>query len=149
MDHQSSSEYSCPLTLQLISSRSPSEVLALFSYEARDPYAVRMTFGSPGVDFEDAVTWLIGRELLRAGLDRFAGEGDVRVWPTAARSDVLSLHLRTPTGEALLELSRTALAAFIRATETVVPFGAEGATSDLDRVLAVILSRGDADPSSR
>src|SRR3954469_9044945 len=148
MDHQSSSGYSCPLTLQLIGSRSSSEVLALFSYEARDPYPVRITFGSPCVAFEDAVTWLIGRELLRAGLDQLAGEGDVRVGPTAASSDILFLQLRAPSGEALMELSRTALAAFIAYTEMLVPFGAEGAAIDLDGVLAVILSTGGADPFS-
>src|SRR3954451_4789219 len=148
MDHQSSSEYSCPLTLQLISSRSPSEVLALFSQEERDPYAVRITFGSPHVDFEDAVTWLIGRELLRAGLDQLTGDGDARVRPTAARSEVLFLHLRAPSGEALMELSRPALAAFIRGTETLVPFGAEAAAIDLDEELAVMLSKGGADPFS-
>src|SRR3954463_12584828 len=139
MEHGSSSGYSCPLTLQLISSGSSSEVSALFSYDAGDPYAVRMTFGSPCVDFEDAVTWLIGRELLRAGLDRLAGDGDVRVGPTEGRSEVLFLHLRAPSGEALLELSRTALAAFIRGTEALVPFGAEGAAIDLDGIVAVIL----------
>ena len=146
MDHRSSSVYSCPLTLQLIGSRSSSEVLALFSYDARDPYAVRITFGSPHVDFEDAVTWLIGRELLRAGLDQLTGDGDVRVGPKAARSDVLFLQLRAPSGEALMELSRTALAAFIGGTETFVPFGAEGAAVDLDEELAAIVSEGGADP---
>src|SRR4051812_37310598 len=148
MEHRSPYGYSCPLTLQLISSRSSSEVSALFSYDARDPYAVRITFGSPSVDFEDAVTWLIGRELLRAGLDQLTGDGDVLVGPTGARSEVLFLHLRAPSGEALMELSRTALAAFIRCTETLVPFGAEGAAIDLDEELAVILSTGGADPSS-
>src|SRR3954447_7927557 len=102
MEDRSSSGYSCPLTLQLISPRSPSEISALFSYDARDPYAVRITFGSARV--KDAVTWLIGRELLRAGLDQPTGDGDVRVGPTAATSDVLFLHLRTPSGEALMEL---------------------------------------------
>ena len=146
MEHRPSSGYSCPLTLQLIGCSSSSEVLALFSYDARDPYAVRITFGSPHADFEDAVTWLMGRELLRAGLDQLSGDGDVQVGPTAPRSEVLFLHLRTPSDEAHLELSRTALAAFIRGTETVVPFGAEGTAIDLDEELAVILSTGDADP---
>jgi hypothetical protein len=148
MERRSTPEYSCPLTLRLIGRGSPSEVLALFSYDARDPHAVRITFGSSRVDFEDAVTWLIGRELLRAGLDQLTGDGDVRVGPTAARSEVLFLHLRPPSGEALMELSRTALAAFIRGTETLVPFGAEGAAIDLDEELAVILSKGGADPFS-
>jgi Streptomyces sporulation and cell division protein, SsgA len=149
MEHRSSSRYSCPLTLQLISSRSSSEIPALFSYDARDPYAVRITFGSPHVDFEDAVTWLIGRELLHAGLHQPSGEGDVQVGPTAARSEVLFLHLHTPSGEAHLELSRAALATFLSGTETLVPFGAEGATIDFDKELAIILSKGDADPFSR
>jgi Streptomyces sporulation and cell division protein, SsgA len=148
MERWSSSGYSCPLTLQLIGRGSPSEVPALFSYDARDPYAVRIRFGSAHAGGKDAVTWLIGRELLRAGLDQPAGDGDVRVGPTEARSDVLFLHLRAPSGEALMELSRTALAAFIRDTETLVPFGAEGAAIDLDEELAVILSKGGADPFS-
>ncbi len=149
MEHRSSSQYSCPLTLQLIAPGSPSEVSALFSYDARDPYAVRITFGSPRVDFEDAVTWLIGRELLRAGLDQLTGDGDVRVGPTAARSEALFIHLRAPSGEALMELSRTALAAFVKGTETLVPFGAEEAAIDLDEGLALLLSGGGADPFSR
>jgi hypothetical protein len=148
MEHRSTPEYSCPLTLRLIGRGSPSEVLALFSYDTRDPYAVRITLGSPRVDFEDAVTWLIGRELLRAGLDQPTGDGDVRVGPTEPRSDVLFLHLRAPSGEALMELSRSALAAFVRGTETLLPFGAEGAAVELDEELAVLLSEGGADPSS-
>jgi hypothetical protein len=148
MEHRSSSGYSCPLTLQLIGSHSSSEVSALFSYDAQDPYAVRIRFGPAHAGGTDAVTWLIGRELLRAGLDQPAGDGDVRVGPTEASGDVLFLQLRAPSGEALMELSRTALAAFIRGTETLVPFGAEAAAIDLDE-LAVLLSEGGADPSSR
>jgi hypothetical protein len=148
MEHRSSSGYSCPLTLQLISSHSSSEVSALFSYDARDPYAVRIRFGPAHAGGKDTVTWLIGRELLRAGLDQPTGDGDVRVGPTEASGDVLFLQLRAPSGEALMELSRTSLAAFIRGTETLVPFGAEGTVTDLDE-LAVLLSEGGADPFSR
>jgi hypothetical protein len=148
MEHRSSAGYSCTLTLQLISSRPSCKVPALFSYDARDPYAVRITFGSAHAGGTNAVTWLIGRDLLRAGLDRPTGDGDVRVGPTEARSDVLFLQLRAPSGEALMELSRAALAAFVKATETWVPFGAEGAAIDLDE-LAVLLSGGGAGPFSR
>jgi len=148
MEPRASSGYSRPLTMQLIGRGAPSEVSALFSYDARDPYAVRITFGSARDGGTDTVTWLIGRELLRAGLDRPTGDGDVRVGPTVARSDVLFLWLRAPSGEALMELSRTELAAFVRGTETVVPFGAEGAAIDLDG-LAARLAGGGADPFSR
>ena len=148
MEHRSSSAYSRPLTLQLIGPVSRSEVSALFSYDAGDPYAVRITFGSARAGGKDAVMWLVGRELLRAGLDQPTGDGDVRVGPTEARSDVLFLRLRAPSGEALMELSRSELAAFVTGTESVVPFGAEGTAIDLDE-LAVLLSGGGADPFSR
>jgi Streptomyces sporulation and cell division protein, SsgA len=148
MKHPSSSVYSRPLPPQLIGAGSPSEFSALFSYDPRDPYAVSITFGSARVGGKDPVTWLIGRGLLRVGLDQPTGDGDVRVGP-AARNDVLFLHLRTHYGEALTELSRTALAAFVRGTESLVPFAEEGAAIELDEELAGLLSEGGADPFSR
>jgi hypothetical protein len=120
----------------------------LFSYDARDPFAVRITFGGTGSGTEAPVTWLVGRDLLRAGLDRPTGEGDVRLGPTAA-TDVLYLHLHSPAGEALMELSRAALATFMAGTETLVPFGAEETVVDLDVELSVLLSDGDGDPADR
>ena len=123
------------------------EVSALFSYDARDPFAAWITFGCAGSGTEDRVTWLVGRELLRAGLDWPTGDGDVRVGPTAA-TDVLFLHLRSPAGEALMELSRSALATFLAATETLVPSGAEETAIDLDDELAVLLSDRGGDPTT-
>jgi len=120
----------------------------LFSYDARDPFAVRITFGGAGSGTEDGVTWVVGRDLLRAGLDWPTGDGDVRVGPTTA-TDVLFLHLRTPADEALMELSRTALATFLGATEMLMPFAAEETAIDFDDELSVLLSDGDGDPTSR
>jgi sporulation and cell division protein SsgA len=97
----------------------------------------------------DGVTWLVGRELLQAGLARPAGEGDVRVWPASATADVLFLHLRAPSGEALFELSRATLSAFLRETEVLVPAGSEAAALDLDDELLALLSNGGADPTGR
>jgi hypothetical protein len=152
MAHGSMSRYSCPLTLQLIGPRSWTEVPALLVYEAADPFAVRITFGdtATGRDAgDDGVTWLVGRDLLRVGLDRPAGDGDVRVWPASATADVLFLHLRAPSGEALFELSRATLSAFLRETEMLVPVGSEAAVLDLDDELATLLSNGGADPTGR
>jgi hypothetical protein len=134
------------LTLRLSDGHSQAEVSALFSYDARDPFAVWITFGDTESGTADRVTWLVGRELLQAGLDRPAGDGDVRVGPTAA-TDVLFLHLRAPGGEALMELSRAALATFVAATEILVPFGSELTVVHFDDELAVLLSEGDGDPS--
>jgi hypothetical protein len=152
MARGSMSRYSCPLTLQLIGPRSWTEVPALLTYEAADPFAVRITFGDSATGPEaadDGVAWLVGRDLLRVGLDRPAGDGDVRVWPASATADVLFLHLRAPAGEALFELSRATLSAFLRETEVLVPTGSEAAALDLDDELAALLSNGGADPTGR
>src|SRR3954454_2135560 len=150
MAHRSPSRYTCPLTLQLIGPRSWTEIPAVLAYDAADPFAVRITFGDvAAANGEDGVAWLVGRELLQAGLDRPAGDGDVRVWPASATADVLFLHLRAPSGEALFELSRATLATFLRETEALVPSGAESEVLDLDGELTALLSNGGADPSGR
>jgi hypothetical protein len=132
------------LILRLIGTGSSMDVPADFSYDAEDPFAVRMTFGAAGSGSDD-VTWLVARELLWTGLERRAGDGDVRLGP-AGPTDVLFLQLVAPSGEALFELSRVALVAFLRGTEALVPLGAE--TVDLDDELAALLSGGRADPTA-
>jgi hypothetical protein len=151
MAHRSPSRYSCPLTLQLIGPRSWTDVPAVLSYRVDDPFAVRITFGDTGTgdDVDGCVVWLVGRDLLQVGLERPAGDGDVRVWPAAAASDILFLHLRAPSGEALFELSRATLATFLRQTEALVPAGSETTVLDLDDELAALLSNGGADPTGR
>ena len=140
--------HSCPITLQLIGPQSWTEVPALLCYDTSDPFAVRIAFGDVGddtgrVDPDDGgIAWLVSRELLQVGLDRPSGDGDVRVWPAHGASDVLFLHLRAPSGEALFELSRATVAAFLRQTETLVPSGTESSLLDLDDELQVLLSGG-------
>ena len=145
--------YSCPVTLQLVGPQSWTEVPALLCYDAADPFAVRIAFGDVGdedgvVDADDAgVAWLLSRELLQAGLEAPAGEGDVRLWPARATTDALFLHLRAPSGEALFELSRASVAAFLRQTEALVPSGTESTLLDLDDELLVLLANGGSDPT--
>jgi hypothetical protein len=112
--------YSSPITLQLVGPQSWTEVPALLCYEASDPFAVRIAFGDVGddsgaVSSEDGgIAWLVSRELMQSGLDRPSGDGDVRIWPAHGATDVLFLHLRAPSGEALFELSRATVTAFLR-----------------------------------
>ena len=146
------SGYSCPITLHLVGPQSWTEVPALLCYDAGDPFAVRIAFGEVGdeggtVDAEDGIAWLLSRELLQCGLERPSGEGDVRLWPVRGDRDVLFLHLRAPSGEALFELSRATVAAFLRQTEVLVPWGAEVSMVDLDDELQVLLSNGGSDPT--
>jgi hypothetical protein len=149
------SGHSSPITLQLVGPQSWTEVPALLCYDPSDPFAVRIAFGDVGdendlVDVEEAgIAWLVSRELLQGGLDRPSGEGDVRVWPAHGATDVLFLHLRAPSGEALFELSRATVAAFLRQTEALVPSGSESAMLSLDEELQALLSGGGADPTGR
>jgi hypothetical protein len=62
---------------------------------------------------------------------------------------VLYLHLRAPSGEALFEVSRASVAAFLRQTEALVPWGEETARLGLDDELTALLSGGGADPTAR
>ncbi|GAB3193326.1 SsgA family sporulation/cell division regulator [Geodermatophilus arenarius] len=149
MAHRSPSGYSVPTTLHLVGPTSWTEVPAALSYAVRDPFAVRIGFGEGGEVAADGITWLVGRELLAAGLERPAGDGDVRIWPARTTGDVLYLHLRAPSGEALFELSRATVAAFLQRTEELVPSGQETAALDVDDALAALLSGGGADPGAR
>ena len=149
MASRRTSGHSSPVTLQLVGPASWTEVPALLLYDVGDPFAVRIAFGDTDDDPDGAITWLLSRELLQAGLERPAGDGDVRLWPAHAATDVLFLHLRAPSGEALFELSRATVAAFLRQTEALVPSGTESALLDLDDELLVLLSNGGADPSGR
>ena len=146
--------HTAPVTLQLIGPQSWTEVPALLCYDATDPFAVRIAFGDVGddsgvVDTDEGIAWLVSRELMQSGLDRPSGDGDVRIWPAHGATDVLFLHLRAPSGEALFELSRAAVAAFLRQTETLVPSGTESTLLDLDDELHVLLTNGGSDSSGR
>jgi hypothetical protein len=135
------------LTVQLVAPGDGSISLpVVLHYDLADPYAVHATFRTGQ---GDGVSWVFARELLTLGVHRPAGDGDVRVWPASATADVLFLHLRAPSGEALFELSRATLSAFLRETEVLVPAGSEAAALDLDDELAALLSNGGADPTGR
>jgi hypothetical protein len=153
MASRRTSGHSSPVTLQLVGPTSWTEVPALLLYDVADPYAVRIAFGDLTEDGatepDAAITWLLSRELLQVGLQRPAGDGDVRLWPAKAAADVLYLHLRAPSGEALFEMSRASVAAFLRQTEALVPLGEETARLGLDDELQALLSNGGADPTGR
>ena len=87
--------YFCPLTLQLIGPRSWTDVPAVLGYHPTDPYAVQISFGEVvstadgrAKPADGGIAWLLGRELLRSGLERPTGDGDVRIWPSDRKSVV-------------------------------------------------------------
>jgi hypothetical protein len=114
-------------------------LVASLHYSADDPYAIRMAFH---VGADEPVEWIFARELLTAGMEAHAGEGDVRVWPSHDPDcDLLNLALSSPFGEAHFEAPRTAAAEFLARTFEMIAAGAESEFLDVDDELDDLLWR--------
>lgn len=143
-------------TLHLVGPSSWTEVPAVLVYETPDPFAVRVRFGGPAgrgdavpggaTGADDGVEWMLGRDLLHAGLSHPAGSGDVRLWPARTAVDVLFLELRAPSGHALFELSRSVVSDFLRETERLVPRGTESELMGVDSELSTLLQGEGPEP---
>jgi hypothetical protein len=95
-----------------------------FIYRTSDPYAVEARFRA---EESDETVWTFARELLRDGLERSAGQGDVSLWPDTAASGEKRLFIRltSPEGTALLSAADIDVRLFVEATGTLVEYGAE------------------------
>jgi hypothetical protein len=112
-------------------------LVASLDYCADDPYAIKMAFH---VGTDEPVEWIFARELLAAGLETLAGEGDVRVWPDeSGDADLLNITLSSPFGEAHFEAPLTATAEFLRSTYGIIPAGSESDFVDVDSELEELL----------
>lgn len=124
----------------VLSDASVLPIRAELSYEAADPYTVRIDFSGSHSD----CTWLIGRELIAQGVladpSAPAGTGDVRVW----RDDdpaFLLMSLSGVEGDALLAGLAEPFARFIAATTALVPFGSESSRmeDEISRLIVTLL----------
>jgi hypothetical protein len=94
------------------------------TYRVSDPYAVEARFRA---DDLDETVWIFARDLLRNGLERNSGLGDVIVWPdTGAQGERrIFVRLSSPEGTALLSAADADLRAFLEAASSLVAYGAE------------------------
>lgn len=105
-------------------------VVTRWSYHAEDPFAVTLAVQTPRGSW---VEWLLGRELLVAGLVGEAGEGDVRVsWPQTRGRTLIVIEIRSGESQAILTLDRELLGRFLDATMELVPAGSELTMLDFD-----------------
>ncbi|MFJ3276790.1 SsgA family sporulation/cell division regulator [Streptomyces sp. NPDC086776] len=110
-------------------------------YEPTDPYAVRAAFTLD--DSDEAVEWIIGRDLLIEGLKGPVGEGDVRFWPAGERDrGSVYIALKPPDGVALLEAPAQAIKKFLQETEAHVRMGSESEHIDSDALLRHLVAKG-------
>lgn len=111
----------------------PAPVVTRWCYAAADPYAITVAIQTRR---DRWVEWLVGRDLVVAGLVGPAGEGDVRMRPQLVQGyDIVAIEIRSGDGRAVLEVDRDLLRHFIRATTEVVPLGHESERLDLDQVI--------------
>lgn len=107
-------------------------------FDPADPFAVAMHLEASS----GTVVWTFARELLSEGLYGPAGDGDVQVWPCLSNTGgaVVIIELRSPHGMAMLQASSREVAAFVAATEKVVPTGQEGAHLLMDDLISQLLA---------
>ncbi len=106
-------------------------------YTLQDPFAVSASFRSS----EGSVTWVFGRELLKAGTRTSAGEGDIRISPRhAASRSMLHLELSSPSGQAIMEGPLASVTDFLDATYELLPEGYEWQYLNFDTALAELLN---------
>ncbi|MFH7341109.1 SsgA family sporulation/cell division regulator [Streptomyces sp. KHY 26] len=98
-------------------------VRAHFDYDRSDPLAVRVSFFLP---HQRQVTWVFARDLLADGLYFPVGAGDIHMSPDAASAGRKArITLSPPSGAVLIEVRKSAVRDFLRATERLVPRGQE------------------------
>jgi len=117
----------------VLAENDPVKVDAHLRYDARDPFAVSVSFDA-GVN---QIEWTFARDLLDKGLWEAVGDGDVKVWP---RAGAVFLALCSPSGKAVLETRRPAIADFMARIERIVPVGRESEFVDVDRELESLFS---------
>jgi hypothetical protein len=94
------------------------------TYRVSDPYAVEARFRA---DDQGETVWIFARDLLRDGLERRNGLGDVTVWPGAGKRGRprVFVRLSSPEGSALLSAAYADVRAFLEAGSNLVAYGAE------------------------
>jgi hypothetical protein len=114
---------------------------AKLGYDVADPYAVRLSLGTPEMQ---QIDWVFARSLLEEGMNQPAGVGNVRVIPPhQAVRNFVRIVVRSTTGTAQIDVLATEAREFLRRSHALVPAGAESLHIDLDCVLASLIDSCD------
>ncbi len=128
-----------PLTLTVSTGTGEAELEAELRYDPADPFAVSLAIG---VDCGEPVVWTFARELLSAGVNSAAGEGDITLEPELSEGFGVERRLRITLATdcmATMLASADRVVEFLVETYAVVPTGAELDRVDLDAEIAALL----------
>ncbi|MFJ9352601.1 SsgA family sporulation/cell division regulator [Streptomyces sp. NPDC101237] len=132
----------CELAVRVIVGGEPQVSLpAVFHYHCADPYAVRLSIGATS---SGPVDWVFALSLLKVGLGRPVGEGNVLVSPRrSSHGPVVRVVVRSRLGSAVLDMMAGPVAEFLDRAEELVPPGTEGHHVDIDRIASLLLATGE------
>src|SRR4051812_11740711 len=130
-----------PLTLTVSTGTGEADLDAELRYDPADPFAVSLAIG---VDCGEPVVWTFARDLLAAGVNSPAGEGDITVEPDLSggfggEERRLRVTLATDCMATMLA-SADRVVEFLVETYAIVATGAELDRVDFDAEIAALLS---------
>jgi sporulation and cell division protein SsgA len=128
-----------PLSLTVSTGTGEAELDAELRYDPADPFAVSLAIG---VDCGEPVVWTFARELLAAGVNAPAGEGDITVEPDVSEGFGSERQLRFTLATdcmATMLAPTDRVVEFLVETYAVVPTGAELDRVDFDSEIAALL----------
>jgi hypothetical protein len=119
-----------PLTLTVSTGTGEADLDAELRYDPSDPFAVSLAIG---VDCGEPVVWTFARDLLAAGVNSAAGEGDITIEPDASEG------FGTEERRLRVTLATDCMATMLASTDRVVEFlvetyGVVATGTELDRV---------------
>ncbi len=134
------STISCPMAVRLLDATDDRYIQAELRYCPADPFAVTAIFDTAATE---PVPWVFARDLLSNGLDGPSGSGDIGVWPAADSLGLptVRIRLRSPDGDATLEVQACDIEDFLLQTWAIVPIGTESHVLSIDSLLDTLLNR--------
>ena len=125
----------------VVADQPPISLPAELRYDRTDPYAVCLSLGATSTG---TVDWVFARSLLSQGLRKPVGIGDVLVIPQhRCHRSLVRVVVRSRAGAALLDIAASAVTAFLKHTDLVVPPGTEDLHIDMDRVVTELMAESD------
>lgn len=125
----------------------PMRVRLTFNYDPDAPYEVVMDIEDPA-EAKDGKTWTISRDVLREGISKPAGMGDVFVAPYMGERDgrdlITVITLSSDDGTCALRFKTRELRPFLTLSFAAVPAGTESERLDIDAAILKILGHHEA-----
>jgi hypothetical protein len=129
-----------PLTLTVSTGTGEADLDAELRYDPSDPFAVSLAIG---VDCGEPVVWTFARDLLAAGVNSAAGEGDITIEPDVSEgfgTEERRLRVTLATDcMATMLASTDRVVEFLVETFALVPTGTELDRVDFDAEITALL----------